>query len=580
MQKDLTVSSLVLPHVRKSKLPVLLSAFLLLSGSHVLAIAQDFQMSFEDVSNAAGLNITTTCGTLEKKFIVEGNGSGCAWIDYNNDGWMDLYIVNGISLENLFEGATDVSRAPNFLFQNNADGTFTEVTQKAGIRGSGLGNGVVAADYNNDGFIDLFVSNYGEDLLYRNDGDGTFTNVAGSANVDGGRWWSTGATFGDYDRDGWVDLYVTRYIDFDIRNPPTRGASCNYRGLPVMCGPLGLKGAPDALYRNQGDGTFREVTAAAGVEDKKLGYGFSAVFEDLDNDGFPDLFVTNDAGQNFLYQNRKDGTFRELALLAGVAYNREGRAQANMGVALGDIGNDGFTDLFVTTFSEDYYPLFRNLGNLDFEEISFEARLGKITIPYLGWATFFGDFDNDGVLDLFMANGHLYPQASEIESLSYKQQHLFFRGAADFHFEDVSRAVGITRLSPKSSRGAAACDYDNDGDLDLVVLAIDDTPALLRNNGGNRGQWIQLRLVGRPGNRSAIGTTVKVATGERVRHGRVRSGGNYLSHNDLRLHFGLGKSAQVDRIEINWPSGRRETLENVKAGQTLTIVEGESIGSR
>ena len=561
-------------------LRILLTGLLLLSGSSVRAVSQDFQVSFEDVTEAAGLNVTTTCGTIEKKFIVEGNGSGCAWIDYNNDGWMDLYIINGISPENLFNGETDASRAPNFLFQNNADGTFTEVTQKAGILGSGLGNGVVAADYDNDGFIDLFVTNYGEDLLYRNNGNGTFTNVAGSANVGGGGWWSTGATFGDYDRDGWVDLYVSRYVDFDLQNPPTGGASCNYRGLPVMCGPLGLKGAPDVLYRNLGDGTFREVTAAAGVEDRQLGYGFSAVFEDLDNDGFPELFVTNDAGQNYLYQNRKDGTFQELALLAGVAYNREGRAQANMGVAMGDIGDDGFTDLFVTTFSEDYYPLFRSSGNFNFEEISFQARLGKITIPYLGWATIFGDFDNDGALDLFMANGHLYPQASEIESLNYQQQDLLFRGAGGFRFEDVSAAAGLTRLSPKSSRGAAACDYDNDGDLDLVVLAIDDTPTLLRNHGGNRRQWLQLRLVGRPGNRSAIGATVRVVTGEGVRNRRIRSGGNYLSHNDLRLHFGLGKSEQVDRIEINWPGGGRETLEKIKAGQTLTIIEGESTGSR
>ncbi len=559
---------------------ILLPGFLLLSGSWVRAISQDHQVTFQDVSEAAGLNITTTCGTIEKRFIVEGNGSGCAWIDYDNDGWMDLYIVNGISLENLFEGETDASRAPNFLFKNNADGTFTEVTRSAGVRGSGLGNGVVAADYDNDGFIDLFITNYGEDLLYRNNGNGTFTNVTGSANVGGGRRWSTGATFGDYDRDGWVDLYVSRYVDFDLQNPPTGGASCNYRGLPVMCGPLGLKGAPDVLYRNLGDGTFREVTVAARVEDKKLGYGFAAVFEDLDNDGFPELFVTNDAGQNYLYQNRKDGTFQELALLAGVAYNREGRAQANMGVALGDVGNDGFTDLFVTTFSEDYYPLFRSSGNFNFEEISFQARLGKITIPYLGWATIFADFDNDGALDLFMANGHLYPQASEVESLNYKQQDLLFRGSAGFRFADVSGAAGLTRLPPKSSRGAAACDYDNDGDLDLVVLAIDDTLTLLRNNGGNSGQWLQLRLVGRPGNRSAIGAKVKVVTGDGILHRRVRSGGNYLSHNDLRLHFGLGKSEQVDRIEIDWPGGGRETLEKIEAGRILTIIEGESTGSR
>ncbi len=528
-----------------------------------------------DVTQAAGLNVVTTCGTRDKKYIIEGNGSGCAWIDYDNDGWTDLYIVNGISDDNLFAGQENAARAPNFLFHNKGDGTFAEVTGKAGVSGTGLGNGVAAGDYDNDGLIDLFVTNYGRDLLYRNNGDGSFTEIAGKAGVAGAPVWSTGATFGDYDRDGWVDLYVARYLEFDVENPPLEGEFCGYRGIPVMCGPKGLTGSSDALYRNNGDGTFRDVTVSAGLVPWKPFYGFSPIFEDFDNDGYPDLFVTNDAHPNFLYHNQQDGTFREVALLWGVGYSQQGTAQANMGVAVGDVGGDGLMDLFVTTFADEYYPFFRNAGGGAFEEVSQQLGLATMTLPYLGWATFFLDFDNDGALDLFVANGHIFPQV-EPSLQSYRQQDLMLRGTRDFRFSDVTDQAGLSRAPVRSSRGGAYCDYDNDGDLDLIVLAIDESPSLLRNDGGNRHNWIQFRLSGGGGKGSAIGATVKVVAGGKTQVRRVRSGGSFLSQHDLRLHFGLGEATSADLIEITWPGGNRQTLRSVPVNQIIRLQEGDT----
>ena len=525
-----------------------------------------------DVTQEAGLKLVTTCGTPQKKFIIEGNGSGCAWIDYDNDGWTDLYVVNGISSAALMERREDAASAPNFLFRNRGDGTFSQVTTKAGVAGTGLGNGVAATDYDNDGWIDLFVTNYGRDLLYRNNGNGTFHEVGATAGVAGKGEWSTGAAFGDYDGDGWLDLYVARYLEFDVDDPPLGGEFCGYRGIPVMCGPKGLKGAPDVLYRNNGDGTFTDVTQAAGVTDDKLLYGFSPVFEDFDNDGDPDLFVTNDAGPNYYFRNRGDGTFRESALLAGVGYNAQGTAQADMGVAVGDVGGDGRVDLFTTTFSEEYYPFFRNLGPGGFEEVSQPVGLATRTLPYLGWATFFLDVDNDGNLDLFVANGHIFPQV-EPSLETYRQPDLLFSGNGEFGFQDISSRVELDQAPVRSSRGGAFCDYDNDGDLDLLVLAIDDPPTLLRNDGGNRRNWLQFRLTGSRGNRSAVGARVKIVAGSKTRTGRVRTGGSFLSQNDLRLHFGLGEAAAADRVEIRWPDGAGQVLTNVQANQIVHIEE-------
>ncbi len=526
---------------------------------------------FTDVAREAGVTPVTRSGGADKRFIVEGNGSGCAWLDFDGDGWSDLFIVGGMDPGNLFENRRDGSRFPNYLFRNLGNGTFQDATDHAGVGGFGLGNGVAAADYDNDGDVDLFVTNYGDDTLYRNEGDGTFSDATATAGVGGGRLWSTGASFGDYDMDGWLDLYVARYLQFDFANPPRQGQYCNYRGISVMCGPLGLPPAPDALYRNNGDGTFREVTREAGLAGTPR-YGFSAVFEDFDRDGLPDILVTNDSGPNLLFENTGEGSFEEVGLVSGIAYTAEGRAQANMGLALGDVNGDGFEDVFVTTFSDDHYSLYLSQNGPIFAESSAAAGLATATSPFLGWATFFFDFDNDGRLDLFMANGHLYPEATQMAGAGYLQRDLLFRGVDGGRFEDVGESSGFSSIPAKSSRGAAFSDYDNDGDLDLAVLAIDDRPSLWRNNGNAKGNWIQLRLLTRAG-APCIGAVATLKTTTRTQRQTVRSGSNYLSQNDYRLHFGLGSSSRVDRLEIVWPGDRRQRVENVPANQIVTFRE-------
>ena len=553
----------MIPH---AKLRILLAVFF--PASLVFA-------GFRDVTVQAKLNVLLTCGTIQKRFIVEGTGSGCAWFDYNNDGWQDLYIVNGLSLENLRKREKNWRRAPNYLFRNNGDGSFRDVTLEAGVMGAGLGNGVWAADYDNDGLVDLFVTNYGDNLLYKNNGDGTFTDVAAKTGVAGGWTWHTGATFGDYDNDGHLDLYVAGYLNFDIENPPLKGKFCTYRGITMMCGPEGLEPSSDVLYHNNGDGTFTDVTSAAGVRPLEQGYGFSALFQDLENDGDQDIFVTNDSGPNFLYENQGNGKFVENALLWGLAYSRDGRAQDDMGLAVGDVDNDGLLDLLTTTFSEDYYPLFENGGAGNFEEISYASGIGKPTLPFLGWGTFFFDYDNNGTLDLFAASGHLYPKVDQFPDQNYKQRNLLFSGNGALKFREVSKEVGFDEASRQCSRGAAYCDYDNDGDLDILVINLDDTPTLLRNDASSRNNWINLKLRGTKSNRDAIGARIKLVTGDQVQYREVVCGGNYLSQNDSRAHFGLSGGKVIDRIEVHWPSGATSDLTEIKANQFLIITENQ-----
>ncbi len=530
-----------------------------------------FQPRFTDVAKDAGITAVIRSGGPDKRFIVEGNGSGCAWFDFDGDGWSDLFIVGGMDPSNLFEDRRDGSRFPNHLYRNLGDGRFQDVTGQAGVGGVGLGNGVAAADFDNDGDIDLFVTNYGDDILYRNQGDGTFADVTKSAGVGGGRLWSMGAAFGDYDMDGWLDLYVTRYLEFDFSNPPRQGQYCNYRGIAVMCGPLGLPAAADSLYRNNGDGTFREVTREAGLAVTPR-YGFSAVFEDFDRDGLPDILTTNDSGPNLLFRNTGEGSFEEIGLFSGIAYTAEGRAQANMGMALGDVNGDGFEDVFVTTFSDDHYSLYLSQDGPSYTESSAAANLSAPTIPFLGWATFFLDFDNDGRLDLFTANGHLYPEANQMAGAGYLQRDLLFRGVGEGRFEEVGESSGFSSVPAKSSRGAAFSDYDNDGDLDLVVLAIDDRPSLWRNNGGETRNWVQLRLLTQAG-APCIGALATLTTATRTQWQTVRSGSNYLSQNDYRLHFGLGSNTRVERLEIVWPGDRRQSVQEVPLNRIVTFRE-------
>jgi len=535
-------------------------------------------ITFRDVAAEAGITPRLVCGATDKRYILEVNGSGCVWFDYNNDGYVDLYIANGSTIANLRNPGAVRDRPRNYLFRNNGDGTFSDVTLRAGVEGAGWGNGAVAADYNNDGFVDLFVYNFGKNILYRNNGDGTFTDVTVQAGVGGGNIWSGGAAFADYDNDGYLDLYVSGYVDFDIHHPPERSQfNCTFRGKPVeVCGPRGLRGAPDILYHNNGDGTFADVTAKAGVVDKGLYYGFAVAFEDLDGDGRPDIVVLNDSNPNYFYHNKGDGTFEEVGATAGIAYNHEGVEQSNMGLAMGDMDNDGKMDLFVTTFADDNYTLFHNDGNGVFSDISYPSGLAEPTIPFLGWATFFMDYNNDGWKDLFCVNGHVYPEVERLfKDVGYRQPPQLFENRANGKFRDVSLEVGLGAFR-LPGRGGAFCDYDNDGDVDVCIVNIDDRPVLLRNDGGNvAGHWLQVKTVGTKSNRDGIGALVKVVAGNLTQHDRVRTGGSFLSSNDLRLHFGLGEHQEADSIEVHWPSGTVDRLTHVAANQALVVREGQ-----
>jgi enediyne biosynthesis protein E4 len=434
-------------------------------------------------------------------------------------------------------------------------------------------------DYNNDGWPDLYVTAFGPNTLYRNNGDGTFADVTREAAVGDPRW-SSGCAFGDYDGDGWVDLLVANYVDFRLGDLPKfgEGVNCQYRGLAVQCGPKGLKGAGDALYHNNGDGTFTDVSKAAGVSDPNGYYGLGVVWTDLDEDGRPDAFVANDTTPNFLYRNEGQGRFSEIAYVAGVAVSENGSPQACMGIALGDYLHAGRLSLFVTNFAEEYNTLYRNEGKLTFTDVSYASGTAPSSLPYVGWGTGFFDLDNDGWLDLLVVNGHVYPQVDTRDiGAKYRQPKLLYVNQDDGTFREAGRDVGAALSVPRVSRGAAFGDLDNDGDIDVVVGDLDGPPLILRNDGGNRNNWITLELVGARGNRLALGARVKVVTGKLTQVDEVRSGGSYLSQNDLRLHFGLGKAERVDRVEIRWPSGKTETLTNLAARSFYTVKEGAGI---
>lgn len=533
-----------------------------------IAFSTSSLVTFRDVAATAGLRDVIVSGGPKKNYVLEVNGSGACWLDYNNDGWMDLYLVNGATLAQLQGKAKAAST--NHLYKNNGDGTFRDVTAVAGVAGKGWGFGCAAADYDNDGHTDLLVTNFGSNTLYRNRGDGTFSDETARAGVDGGPIWHAGPAFGDYDGDGFVDIFIPGYLDFDIANPELK--NCEYAGVAVhACGPLGYRGAPNALYRNNGDGTFTDVTDKAGVADKRRYFSFQAVFEDFDNDGRPDIFVANDSNPNYLYRNKGDGTFEEIGVPSGVAYSADGKEMSSMGVAIGDYDGDGWMDIFITTFADDNYVLFHNDGGV-FTDVSYPSGLGEPTIPYLGWAAAFLDYDNDGHLDLFVANGHVYPEVDRGTRQRYRQPLQLFRNLAKGKFTDVSKAAGLSALSPQSARGGAYCDYDNDGDLDFVVSIMDEKPQLLRNDGGNRGNWLSLALIGARSNRLAIGARVKVTAGGITQYASVRAGGSYLSSHDPRLHFGLGSATEAS-AEIDWPGGVRQIIKDIKANQHLTISE-------
>ena len=546
---------------------------LIMCGALVLfpLISDQPSIHFRDVSKEAGVTPIIISGGREKNYVLEVNGSGACWFDYNNDGYMDLYLVNGATVEEL-RGKAPPGKHQNHLFRNNRNGSFTDVTQQAKVPGKGWGFGCVAADFDNDGKTDLLVTNFGPNILFRNNGDGTFTDVTTRAGVGGGNVWHTGAAFADYDNDGRLDLYVAGYLDFDIQNPKSGG--CEYEGVRVKaCGPLGFKGAPDALYHNNGDGTFTDVTAKAGVADRGLYFGFAVIFDDFDNDGFPDIFVANDSNPNYLYHNKGDGTFEEIAVTAGVAYNSDGKEHSGMGVAAGDYDNDGLIDLFVTTFANDNYALYHNDGHNFFTDVSYPSGVGEATIRWLGWGTFFFDYNNDGFKDLFCINGHVYPEIDGRINQTYRQPLQLLENIGHGKFREVSEQVGLRRMPWRSGRGGAYCDFDNDGNVDLVVSNIDDRPALLHNEGGRRNNWIELSLTGTTSNRSAIGAKVKITAGDLVQYDHVRAGGSFLSSNDPRLHFGLGNRKRVDSIEIRWPTGKIDRYQNLESNRIVSLSE-------
>ena len=534
---------------------------------------------FQDIAEQAGLRSWQhVMGAPQKTFIVETVGSGVSLLDYDNDGWLDIYLVNGSTYEAL-AGKAQAPRAA--LFHNNHDGTFTDVTVKAGVTNERWGFGAVVGDYDNDGWPDIYVSNFGANRLYHNNHDGTFTDVAEKAGVTVGNW-STGATFGDYDGDGRLDLFVAGYVHYDVAHPPIPGSAdvafptCQFRGLNVMCGPRGLKGERDHLFHNNGDGTFTDVSEKAGVSDTNAYYGLAAVFADVNNDGKPDLLVANDSCPNYLYVNKGDGTFEDVSYASGYALNENGRETASMGIAVGDFDNDGLLDLSNTVFSDDYNPVYRNEGDASFSDIAYKLGIAETTIPFLGWGTGFLDYDNDGWKDLLYVNGHVYPEVDNAGwGTTFAQRPLLFYNLQGKKFEAVPPVKGTGLAEFLTGRGAAFGDLFNDGHIDVVINQISGPPALLRNV-SPAGHWVGIKLVGAGKSpRDAVGTTVYMTAGGMRQRADVLSGGSYASANDFRVHFGLGKETVIDKTEIHWPDGRVENVSLPAADRFYIVEEGK-----
>jgi hypothetical protein len=544
--------------------------------------AAGFGVQFVNTAREAGLRSKTVFGGENKnRYLLETTGCGVALFDYDDDGWLDIFLVNGTR----FEAKWTARDAPtNRLYKNNRDGTFTDVTLKAGLARTGWGQGCCVGDYDNDGHTDLLVTYWGDCVLYRNLGNGSFADVSVKSGLaktarttaKGLNRWNTGCAFLDYDKDGHLDLFIANYIDFDPKTVPVpETGNCRYKGMRVACGPPGLDGGKNILFRNNGDGTFTDVSAKAGILASPGTYGLGVLVADFDNDGWPDIYVANDSTSSALYHNNHDGTFTDIGIEAGVAYSADGKPQAGMGVSTADYDGDGRLDIIKTNFAGDTSSLYKNAGADTFEDRTFQAGLGRNT-RFLGWGAMFADFDNDTWPDILLTNGHVYPEVSESSAESgYRQRKVLYRNLGNGKFADVSEEAGPGIVEQVSGRGCAVGDLDNDGNLDIVVNCVNDVPQLLRCENPVKTNWIKLKLIGSASNRSAIGARVYCDAGTRRQMDEVRSGGSYISQNDLRIHFGLGAAQQAD-IEIHWPSGVIDKLPKLACNQIHRIVETRS----
>jgi len=535
----------------------------------LLAISAPPVRPFHDITAEAGITFQHHSAP-DKRYIVESMSGGVALLDFDNDGLIDIYFVDSLTVDT----AKKPAAARSALYRNLGSGKFEDMTDKAGVGHPGWGMGVCTADVDGDGWEDIYVTTLGRNRLYHNNHDGTFTDIAGQTGIAAGGW-STGCGFADYDRDGHLDLFVSRYVSVDLEHLPEFGKdkTCEYRGIAVQCGPRGLPGESDILFHNDGDGHFTDVSEKSGVSDRRTYFGLGIAWFDYNGDGWPDLYVANDATPNYLYRNNKDGTFTDVALPMGVAVSDDGAEQGSMGVALGDYVSSGRLSVFVTNFSEEYNDLYRHDGD-HFTDVSFRSKTAPSSLPYVGWGTAFVDYDNDGLLDIIVVNGHVYPQLDTVHlgaSAGYRQRKLLYRNRGDGTFEEIAGQIGPVMTDPRVGRGLAIGDLDNDGRLDVVVNNLDGSPEVLHNETPDRGNWLIVKLTGKRWNTGAIGALVTARAGTMTGMRLIQSGSSYLSQNDKRLHFGLGGATEIESLEVRWPDDTTSTLRHVKANQIVTI---------